>query len=137
MNKVLIIVTCLFGLVVQTADAGNADIESHETGIWSITGTQKEQRWIIIHNLTEGKTTGVYHIEVIQRAVDAPAWQIVRLMKHMAITREALKRSIIVPLDEGAVYPEQFDDALAGWKAKNGGKGGSVCNTSVMECVPE
>ena len=104
-------------------------------GIWSINGTGKEQRWIVIHNLADGKKTGIYHIEVIQKATGAPSWQIERLVKHMAITEAALKRSVVKPLNSGAVYPEAFDDARAEWQAQNGGKGGEVCSTSVIDCM--
>ena len=134
-NKVLILISWLVGSVLQSAVASNADIESHKQGIWSIADTEKEKRWIVIHNLDEGKSTGIYHIEVIQKATDAPSWQIVRLKKHIAITAEALKRSIIKPLNKGAVYPEPFNDALAEWERKNGGKGGNVCKSSVIDCI--
>jgi hypothetical protein len=55
----------------------------------------------------------------------------------MAITREALRRSVVAPLQSGAVYPESFDDAFAAWRAQNHGAGGGVCTTSVEECIPE
>ena len=89
----------------------------------------------MIHNLADGKKTGIYHIEVIQKATGAPSWQIERLVKHMAITEAALKRSVVKPLNSGAVYPEAFDDARAEWQAQNGGKGGEVCSTSVRDCI--
>ena len=125
----------LFFIAGQYAGASKLDINSHEMGIWSIAGSEKQQRWIVIHNLSEAKTTGIYHIEVIQRAAGAPTWQIVRLVNHMAITEKALKRSVIKSLDKGAVYPEPFNDAFAKWKMQNDGNGGAVCESSVMECI--
>ena len=137
MKKILIVTVSLLALMAAPALAAPPNLESHSKGIWSIGGTKGEKRWIIIHNLAEGKHTGVYHIEVIQRPVGAPVWQILRLVKHMAITEEALKRSIVKPLQRGDVYPESFDGALVKWKAENGGKGGAVCSSSVLECLPK
>jgi len=135
MNKTLILLLSLLGCPVLHADSNTIDIQSHKTGIWSIKGSDQAQRWIVIHDLTGVEKTGIYHIEVIQRTNGAPEWQIERLVRHMAITEAALKRSVINPLDRGAVYPEPFDDAMAEWQAKNGGLGGNVCNTSVTACI--
>lgn len=136
MYKSLIPALFLFASIMQSASASNEAINNHSKGIWSIANTDKEQRWIVIHNLPEARTTGIYHIEVIQKAKDAPAWKIVRLVSHMAITEAALKRSIVKPLDSGAVYPEPYDNALTQWQAQNNGKGGEVCNTTVLACIP-
>ena len=135
MNKVLILMTSLLGLPQLHAATDVIDIQSHEKGIWSIKGSDKEQRWIVIHNLAEGKSTGIYHIEVIQQDAGAPAWQFEHLARHMAITEDALKRSVLKPLNRGAVYPEPYDDALSKWTAKNSGNGGEVCHTSVLDCI--
>ena len=136
MIKILILVLCLVCPGLH-ADTDNIDIQGHESGIWSITGTGLVQRWIVIHNLKDGSTSGIYHVEVIQRATGAPAWQIERLANHMAVTEAAVKRSIIKPLDRGAVYPEPFDDAMAEWQAQNNGKGGDVCNTTILACLAD
>ena len=135
MNKVLILMISLLGSPGLYADTDTIDIQSHDKGIWSINGTEKEQRWLVIHNLADGKKTGIYHIEVIQKATGAPSWRIEHLARHMAITETALIRSVVKPLSSGAVYPEAFDDALAEWQAENGGNGGEVCRTSVIDCI--
>lgn len=122
-------------LLSCAAFAADVDIQAHPSGIWSVADTKKARRWIVIHNLAEAKTSGVYHIELIQRAFKAPSWQIERVAKHMAITEAALQRSIVKPLDKGLVYPEAFDTALAQWRAENGGSGGAVCTTSVLQCL--
>ena len=133
--RAAVLIACLLWLPARPALAGDAAIAGHESGIWSIAGTEQAQRWLVIHNLAEAGTSGIYHIEVIQRPVGAPAWQIERLAPHMAITEAALKHSIVKPLQRGAVYPEAFDDALRAWHAMNGGKGGNICHTSVLECL--
>lgn len=113
------------------------DLASHSSGIWSIAEIPGMSRWIVIHDAETSKTTGLYHIEVIGRRNGDPAWQIIHLVPHMAITREALLESILEPLRSGAVYPEIFDDAFAHWRAQNDGAGGSVCTSTVLECMAE
>jgi hypothetical protein len=135
MTRFPIIIAFLLLLTSVFAFAGDIDLQGHAKGIWSIAGTETSQRWIVIHDLAEGGTTGVYHIEVIKRKLGAPSWQIERLSAHMAITGKALKRSVVKPLKSGAVYPEAFDDGFKKWKAENNGKGGAVCTTSVPECL--
>jgi hypothetical protein len=113
-----------------------AAIFNHKPGIWAIEGKGKLARWIVIHNLAEAKDTGVFHIEVIGHVNGRPSWDIKRICNHMAITKDALKRSMKKPLNQGAVYPEAFDDAYAGWKkdAEAGRK--AICDRSVLECLP-
>ena len=90
MKGMLAVVAAVLLLTVKCAFAKNPDIASNDKGIWSIVGSEKEDRWVIIHNLAEAQVTGLFHIEVIQEGIDAPAWQIVRIVKHMAITEDAL-----------------------------------------------
>ena len=111
------------------------DLASHAAGIWSIADTPGMSRWIVIHDLEASQTTGIYHIEVIGRKSGDPSWQIVRLAPHMAITEKALRESIVEPLNTGAVYPEAYDDAYSAWQAQNGGAGGVVCTSSVLDCM--
>ncbi len=121
----------------SNALAGDAgpDILGHKLGIWQIQGTANQQRWLIIHNLKEAKATGVFHIEIIGRNKGQPAWSIVHLRDHMAISLEALKRSVIRPLKSGGVYPESFDAAHAQWeKAADQGRS-NICATSVADCL--
>jgi len=112
-----------------------AAIFSHKPGIWAIEGKGTLARWVVIHNLPEAKDTGVFHIEVVGRVKGKPSWDIKRICSHMAITKDALKRSVTKPLNKGAVYPEAFDDAYAGWKkdAEAGKK--TICDRSVPECL--
>ena len=112
-----------------------ADVTSHDPGIWSITPTDTMNRWVIIHNLPEAIESGIFHIEVIGCYKDDATWQVQRLVKHMAITREALEKSVITPLNSGAVYPEVYEDAYSAWRAQNQGEGGTICKASVLVCM--
>jgi hypothetical protein len=112
-------------------------IFSHKPGIWAIEGKGTLARWVVIHNLNEAKSTGVFHLEVIGHEKGRPSWDIRRICSHMAVTKDALKRSVTKPLNKGAVYPEAFDDAYAKWK-KDAEAGQKVlCDRSVLECLKE
>jgi hypothetical protein len=134
MHKNIIILTILFVLLGCSSTFAK-NLDEHKNGIWSISGTSDENRWIIIHNLQEGKKTGIFHIEVIARKTNDPKWKIKHVAKHMAITRAALIKSIIKPLEKGLVYPETFDTAFRNWHKENNGEGGSVCNSTIEKCI--
>ncbi len=122
-------------LLYLPATAVAKDIAEHKTGIWSIAPTKTMKRWVVIHNLDEAKNSGIFHIEVIGRNIGDATWQIKHLVSHMAITKEALKKSVIAPLNKGGVYPETYESAYANWLKENNGNGGTVCATSVWECM--
>ena len=132
MKIFIALLTLMFSPTVFCADV---NLDNHSAGIWSIAGTPKQNRWLIIHNLNEAKNTGVYHIEVIGRGKKAPVWQIEHIANHVAITKTALSVSVVKPLKKGGVYPESFESAFAVWKKENSGKGGTICTTSVLECL--
>lgn len=111
------------------------DMAAHEAGIWSIAPTDTMKRWVVIHNLKEALSSGVFHIEVLGRKNADPVWRVVHLVPHMAITGPALERGIDEPLSKGRVYPETYEDAYASWLKENNGKGGAVCETSLLECM--
>ncbi len=130
MRKIIVIL--LLYLPATLVAKGIAD---HAAGIWSIAPTQTMNRWIIVHNLEEAKNSEIFHIEVIGRNIGDEVWQIKHLVPHMAITEEALTKSVVAPLQKGGVYPETYENAYANWLRENGGKGGSICTTSVLECM--
>jgi len=115
--------------------ARGQDLASSGATIWSVEDAPGMKRWIVIHDADVSKSTGVYHIEVIARKTGDPAYKVIHLAPHMAITEQALADSVIEPLQSGAVYPENFNDAHAAWQAQNDGAGGSVCTSTVIECM--
>jgi hypothetical protein len=125
----------LAALATPAAFAATPDIDSQH--IWSLSatghGAGQQQRWLVIHDVADTPSTGVYHIEVLGKAGSLPPWQVTHLATHMAVTREALLRSVGKPLKRGAVYPETFDNALAQWLAS--GNAGEVCTTLVTKCL--
>jgi len=113
------------------------DLALSGASIWSVADAPGMKRWIVIHDAGASNSTGVYHIEVIGLKAGDPAWKVIHLAPHMAITEQALADSVIEPMQSGAVYPESFNDAHAAWQAQNDGAGGSVCTSTVIECMPD
>ena len=137
MYKGLLLV-CAMWLGASAGWCAESRLQQHPIGIWSIAdGIDHERRWIIIHNLEEGMKSGVFHIEVIGRGKGQPAWNIRHISRHMAISENALLRSVIKPLKSGGVYPESFHDAYHAWQMQNNGKGGFVCHSDVLQCLQQ
>ncbi len=127
----------LFILIYLSSNLSVAEValSDHALGIWALPDTAKLKRWVIIHNLAEAKTSGVYHIEVIARGVKDPVWKIQHLADHLAINATALSASVVKPLTTGDVYPESFNSGFARWQQENNGQGGAICTTTVLECI--
>jgi hypothetical protein len=103
--------------------------------VWEVASDSKTVTWLVIHNLAEGKTSGLFHIEVLERQKTEPAWRFKRLAAHMAITQAALRASVRKPLGSGRVYPEQFDQAFARWQAQRDTGGAPICEQTVLACL--
>lgn len=136
-TKIAIAVLLLFLFPEMPRAAGDAapDIFGHPSGIWQVQATAGQKRWLIIHNLKEARISGIFHIEIIGRDKGRPGWSVVHVCNHMALTLEALKRSVIRPLKSGAVYPESFDSAYARWKNEADQGRPEICTTTVMDCL--
>jgi hypothetical protein len=81
--------------------------------LWSIRSDEGKVRWIEIHNLATAAADGVYHLEVMERLRADPPSQFKSLARHMAVTEDALRASLVEPLGKGSVYPESYNDAYA------------------------
>lgn len=110
-------------------------IHNEFSGIWSIKGSFKQDKWIVIHNIDSSNTNTIYHIEVLSRKKTAQLWQIEHLVPHMAITKAALSKSIKKRLQKGAVYPESYNFAYQKWLNENSNSGGFICTTSIEQCI--
>ncbi|KJV06255.1 DUF5086 family protein [Methylocucumis oryzae] len=131
MKKILLILMYIYS---NFSDA-QPTLQDHALGIWALPDTAKLKRWVIIHNLADAKTSGIYHIEVIGRGIKDPAWKIQHLANHLAINEQALSASVTKPLTTGDVYPESFNTGFSSWQQENNGQGGAVCTTTVLECI--
>jgi hypothetical protein len=128
---------CLAFLIVAVAVvvAGPPPAVPGDHDLWALDGSPTTSRWLVIHNLQEGRKTGVYHVEVLERATGDPAWRFTRLAAHLAVTEKALRASVRKPLTRGRVYPEQFDAAFAKWRDARKAGGGVVCDRTVLACL--
>jgi hypothetical protein len=133
--SVVILLSALLAGHAAASGEAEPDIFGHKPGIWQIADSAGQKRWLIIHNLEDAKNTGLFHIEIIGRNKGQPVWSIVRLCDHMAISQEALRRSVIRPLKSGGVYPESFDAAYAKWKNKSDQGRSDICTTTVADCL--
>jgi hypothetical protein len=106
-----------------------------ENDVWQLGRTDSTVQWLVIHDLADGRQSGVYHVEVLERRLGDPTWQFTRLAAHMAVTAAALRRSVQKPLRSGRVYPEHFDQAFAKWKEQREAGTARVCETTVLECL--
>ena len=105
--------------------------------LWSIRSDEGKVRWIEIHNLATAAADGVYHLEVMERLRAAPPAQFKPLARHMAVTEEALRASLVEPLGKGSVYPESYEEAFGGWKAAQALNRAFVCKVSINACLAE
>jgi hypothetical protein len=127
-----IFIFCIFFISI-TINASEVNLQKNKNGIWSIKPTNTHSRWVIIHNLSQAESSGIYHIEVIARKFKYPKWQIEHVQKHMAITESALKNSVIAPLKTGDVYPESYNDGYQAWLKQ--GENAAICATTIIECL--
>lgn len=138
-NKPLIFAAILLVLNAGHAAAEKqptpADIAGHSNGIWSLAPAGSLQRWIVIHNPGESGENAVFHIEVLGKEAQAPAWKITRLAAHMAVTMKALLHSVRTPMQRGLVYPEQYEDGLGRWKQEQSEGRAKLCNTDIDSCL--
>lgn len=109
--------------------------ESISVDIWAMRPTAKETRWLVIHNRDSAIAEGLFHVEVLALAKGAEPWRVRHLARHLALTEEALRASIVKPLRRGAVYPESFDDAYAQWREQSNAGSAPICRSSVFECL--
>ena len=134
----LVLTGSLAGLGVARAEGvSSADLLQHRPGLWALEPVGTTRRWVEIHNLAGADEHTVLHIEVLARKAGAPVWQLDHLVPHMAITVDALRRSVRKPLLHGSVYPETFEYAFAQWSRDHDAGHALICATSVDQCLLE
>ena len=99
---------------------------------WQVRGKPGKITWVELHDI-DPDNPSIIHVEILSRKKTDKTWHIDHLQPHVAITLDALQRSVVRPLrDKRGVYPESFDFGYKAWKesAKR-----DVCRTSLYECV--
>ena len=131
MNCLLIFSAALCFAISSARASSQPDIYS--TNFWEIEGKIGNVTWVEIHNNKEAQTNGVAHVSVITRQIGSPEWQIEWVCPHIAITTDALKRSVIRPFKTRGVYPENFYEAYDRWKEDEKKGKAIVCTTSIQD----
>lgn len=128
----------IFCLTSQFAAAVSIEqVYAHKAAIWSLPDDQHVKRWVVIHNLKSAAQDKVFHLEIIARNKGDKVWQVQRLVKHMAVSPQALLADIQRPLNKGAVYPEPFNNAFVLWKKQSltAEPQTMVCQSSILACM--
>lgn len=134
MGRLFSVLTVMLLVAAGTSSgSGKPGLLGHD--IWEIKGEKDKITWVVIHNPDGARKSGIVHIEVIARKKGAPEWSVEHVCNHMAITEEALSKSVIRPLKTGKVYPESFDSAYSEWQEQAGKGNKVVCTTSLAECL--
>ncbi len=122
----------VFALLAGSALAQAIPIE---VGTWMIRGTPEQSRWVEVHQIEQWNGTQLFHVELLGHKTGDPSWQVIHLVRHMAITEQALRRSVLRKSRERSVYPETFDGAYAVWKSRFANGQAAICETSVEDCM--
>jgi uncharacterized protein DUF5086 len=122
----------VFALLAGSALAQPLPIE---VGTLKIRGTADQSRWVEVHKMEPWNGTQLFHVEVSGHKIGDPSWKVIHLVRHMAITEQALRRSVWRRSKELSVYPETFDGAYAAWKLRYANGQGAICAVSVEDCM--
>ena len=108
----------------------------YSRGFWVISETPETVTWVEIFNTPESAAqTGLAHVAVLSKRKSDPVWEFKWVCDHIAITTDALKRSVIRPYKiKGGAYPaEHFDPAYASWSAEEKEGKAPICSTSIAD----
>jgi hypothetical protein len=114
-----------------------AQHQSIDVGAWKIRRTAEQTRWVEVHIIEPWNGTQLLHVEVLGHRTGDPSWQIIHLVPHMAVTLEALRRSVLRRSKERPIYPETFDGAYGVWKQVNSKGEAPICDLSVEDCMQQ
>ena len=135
MKAFFLVGAALAGAFSGTMAAAQPDVYSID--YWEIPGPANQITWVEIHNSKEAKASGIAHLSVLTRKKGAPRWALVRVRNHIAITTEALQRSVTRPLKTRGAYPERYYEALHRWQDDQKSGKAIVCSTSIEELLKE
>ena len=99
---------------------------------WEVRGARDSVTWVELHEIDPADSS-VIHVEILSRKKGDYPSEVHRVRAHLAITLEALQRSVLRPLrDRRGVYPESFDYGYKAWRES---ANHDVCRTTLSECV--
>lgn len=135
MTRLLIFIAALsLGI---SAVRGGSPPEIYSTPFWEIAGPPGKVTWVEIHNIPEAQTTGVAHVSIITRKKGAPVWELEWVCPHVAITTDALRRSVIRPFKTRGSYPERFNEAYYRWQQDEQKGTAQIYSTSIQDFLKQ
>jgi len=101
---------------------------------WLLPGSPGKITWVEIMNIEDARKTGIAHVWVLARKKGAPKWEVEHVCYHIAITTDALRRSVTQPYKSaGAYYPDVYRENLEMWKRSEKEGKASICTTSISD----
>lgn len=138
MNKLLATSFVLLLTLVTTVSAlAEMSQETKLIGSWKYRNEKgKAVSLVIVHEcevIPDKKE--VCHVEVANFTPgQAPGYK--RLVIHLAITADALRRSIVEPAKKTLnFYPEEYEGALASWKENALNGDAQICDFELVKCL--
>jgi hypothetical protein len=101
---------------------------------WTLDAPQGTERWLAIHAVPTEQDSS-FHVEVMEAAIGDPPWKFHWLAPHMAISEDALRRSIRGPSRRRADYPETYESAYRSWLVASAAGAAKTCTTAVAQCL--
>jgi hypothetical protein len=123
------------GAILISCAAFAAWTSAINTPYWRLASPPGITRWLEIHNLQDARSSGIYHVQVLERSANSPQWEIRSLADHIAVTTAGLRASILGVASEKPVYPERFDAAYQEWKELEAHGEAPVCHSEVAKCL--
>ncbi|PYI91555.1 MAG: hypothetical protein DME97_13065 [Verrucomicrobia bacterium] len=124
MLRILILIT-----LVTVGELAAEQIPLSSAKNWEVRGAAGKITWVELHNI-DPSDSAVIHVEVLSRKKTDDPSEVKHLQAHVAITVEALQRSVVRPLrDKRGVYPESFDYGYKHWKEEDAAGKRVVCTT--------
>jgi hypothetical protein len=123
-------VILIFALPAMLLRAEQPSLQSVKN--WEVRGPRDRITWVELHDIDPADPS-VIHVEILSRKKGDDPWELRHVRAHLAITLEALQRSVLRPLrDRHGVYPESFDFGYKAWRES---ANHDICRTTLSECV--
>ena len=133
MKCILVIPVILVAALSSLSAADKPTIETAK--YWEIAGPASNVTWIEIHSFQKIDGIDIAHVEVLSRKKDSKPWEFEHLLPHLAITIDALKKSIIRPLKVHSVYPESYESDYNLWKKQHEEGKATICKSSISDAL--
>jgi len=135
--KYLLTFIAVFSIFIAPAGSETKP-DIYSIACWLLPGSPGKITWVEIMNREEAKATGIAHVWVLARKKGAPKWEIEHVCYHIAITTEALRRSVTQPYKTaGAYYPDVYYERLESWRREQKEGKAIVCTTSISDYLRE